>query len=426
MSSQHVALKNKANAKNQLRATSLTGRMQERLYYLDWLRMLAVLGVFYAHTAWLFDILYHWQVENNSRAYALVVFGTQWGMALFFWLTGASAWFSLGSRTGRQFIGERFARLVLPFITGIILLSPPQAYFMDLSRSLYQGSFLQYYWQYFSHIQLSWNPQSLAAYGFHLWFLAFLFLFSLIALPLFFSLRREPGQRLISWLAALCERRGGIFVFILPLALIQIALRALFPGYQGWTDFLVWFVFFVYGYLFLADPRFEQAIRKHAMLALFVGITSFLTILATTYGPGFINIWESTPTYSVKYVLSQLLFSITAWSWMIFVLFFAMRFLNFGNKIIQYVNEAVLPFYLLHHLMIVVMTFFFVHWDLDMVARFLLVSTLALATTLVVYDLLIKRVSVARWLFGMKPRKREDPNNAGQCDGKANDEKGCD
>jgi hypothetical protein len=46
-----------------------------------------------------------------------------------------------------------------------------------------------------------------------------------------------------------------------------------------------------------------------------------------------------------------------------------------------------------------------------MVVRFLLVSTLALVTTLGVYELLIKRVSVARWMFGMKPRKREDAHN---------------
>lgn len=412
-SSQQVVPESKANTPKRVRAPISTHGTQERLYYLDWLRMLAVLGVFYAHVAWLFDVLYSWQIENNSRVHALVVFGTQWGMALMFLLAGASAWFSLGSRTNRQFIGERFARLFIPFIAAIILIAPAQAYFMDLSRSLYHDSLLQYYLYTFSHIQLSWNLQLLAAYGFHLWFLAFLFLFSLIALPLFFSLRREPGQRFIAWLAALCERRGGIFVLILPLALVQTALRASFPGYRGWTDFLSWFVFFVYGYLFVADPQFERAIRKQGMIALFAGIASFLAILTTMYIPSFSNSWQSTPSYSVTYELDQLMFSITAWSWMIFVLYFGMRFLNFGSKIIQYANEAVLPFYVLHFFMIVAITYLFVRWNVNMVARFLVVSTLALATTLLVYDLLIKRVSVARWLFGMKPRKREDPHNTG-------------
>jgi len=411
MCSQQAAPVNKVNIPSRIRAPISPHGAHERLYYLDWLKVLAVLGVFYAHVAWLFDMLYHWQIENNSRGSAIVIFGAQWGMALIFLLAGASAWFSLGSRTGRQFIGERFARLVIPFIAGVILIAPPQAYFMDLSRSLYHGSFLQYYLYYISHIRLLLSPQSLTAYGFQLWFLVFLFLFSLIALPLFLYLRREQGQRFISWLAALCERQGGIFILILPIALIQIALGPPFPEYPGWAYIFSWLVYFVYGYLFMADPRFEKAIRKQGMIALSIGIASLLAIVFMMYAPGYMNIWESTPGYSVPYELYELLFSIAAWSWMIFALYFGMRFLNSGNKIIQYAYEAILPFYILNFFITVVITFFFVQWEVNIVARYLLVSTLALATTLAVYDLLIRRVSAARWLFGMKPRKREsDPN----------------
>jgi len=407
MGSQQAVPANKVNIPSRIRAPISTHGAHERLYYLDWLKVLAVLGVFYAHVAWLFDMLYHWQIENTSRGSAIVIFGAQWGMALIFLLAGASAWFSLGSRTGRQFIGERFARLVIPFIPAIILIAPPQAYFIDLGRSLYHGSFLQYYLYYLSHIRLILSPQSV----FQLWFLVFLFLFSLIALPLLIYLRREQGRRFISWLAVLCERQGGIFLLILPIALIQIALGPPFPEYPGGAYICSWLVYFVYGYLFLADPRFEKAIRKQGMIALFIGIASLLAIGVMMYAPASMNIWESTPGYSVPYELYQLLSSIAAWSWMIFALYFGMRFLNSGNKIIQYAYEAILPFYILHVFIIVVITFFFVQWEMNIVARYLLVSTLALATTLAVYDLLIRRVSAARWLFGMKPRKREsDPN----------------
>ena len=57
----------------------------ERLHYLDWLRVIAVLGVFYAHTTNIYDQLY-WHVrggDQNAGLIVLVVFGTQWGMALF-------------------------------------------------------------------------------------------------------------------------------------------------------------------------------------------------------------------------------------------------------------------------------------------------------------------------------------------------------
>ena len=90
---------------------------RERLHYLDWLRVLAVLGVFYAHTADIFDKFY-WHIkggEQNTGLLVLVVFGTEWGMSLFFFLAGASAWFALESRTAGQFVSERFTRLIIPF-----------------------------------------------------------------------------------------------------------------------------------------------------------------------------------------------------------------------------------------------------------------------------------------------------------------------
>jgi len=240
-----------------------------------------------------------------------------------------------------------------------------------------------------------------------------LFLFSLLALPLFLTLRRERGEHFIAWLAALSERRAGLFVLLLPLALMRGVLGAAFSAYQGWTDFLSWFVFFVYGYLFVADRRFEQAVRKHGLFALGIGSASFLAIIVMMYGPGFLKSWESTPGYSLHYELAQLLLSITMWSWMIFALYIGIRFLNFDNPIIHYANEAVLPFYLLHFLMIVVISCLLVRWEMNIVARFLLVSTLALVATLGVYELLIKRVSVARWVFGMKSRKRKESHDVG-------------
>ncbi len=388
MYSQQIAQTGEAN----------TGK-QKRLYYLDWLRVLAVLGVFYAHTVSIFDILY-WHV-NNSRTMTLVVFGTQWGMSLFFLLAGASAWFSLDSRTGRQFISERFARLVIPFVVGIMLLSPPVGYL--LGQPSYHGSFLQYYVYFFGHVQLSLSPQVLAAYGFHLWFLAFLFLFSVLAIVPFLYLKHVQGQRITAWLAVICERRGGLFLGILPLALIQVTLRAAFPGYQGWADFLSWFVYFVYGYLLLANARMTRAVQKQGRSAFLIGVACLIILLATMYGPGFLAIWGQTPSYSVQYELYQLLYSVTAWSWMIFVLYFGMRFLNFGNKLIHYANEAILPFYVLHYCVIVTIAFLFMQWHADMVAKFLVVSTLSLAGTLIVYEVLIRRVRLSRWLFGMKP-----------------------
>lgn len=125
------------------------------------------------------------------------------------------------------------------------------------------------------------------------------------------------------------------------------------------------------------------------------------------YGHGFLSLWAETPSYSIRYELYQLLLSITAWPWMIFVVYFGMRFLDVSNKLIQYGNEAVLPFYVLHYAVIVAMAYLFLPWPVDLLAKFMMVSTLSLAVTLALYEGLIRRYNISRRLFGMKLKKRE-------------------
>jgi len=182
-----------------IRAGNLNHPQQKRLHYLDWLRVLAVLGVFCAHIISIFDTFY-WHMRTDQGTPGLetfVAFGTQWGMSLLFLLSGASSWFALHSRTAAQFLGERFTRLLIPFLVAFVLLAPFQAYVEALIQSRHPGPFFQYFLAFFANMQINWNPQWLAAYGHHLWFLAFLFLISALALPLLVYLKREQGELLV-------------------------------------------------------------------------------------------------------------------------------------------------------------------------------------------------------------------------------------
>jgi glucans biosynthesis protein C len=363
-----------------------------------------VLGVFYAHASSLFDILF-WHISASQEA-DLAAFGTRWGMSLFFLLAGASAQFSLRTRTPRQFIDERFMRLIIPFVFGVLLLSPFQGYLLDREMAKFSGSFLQFYPYFFVQIRPGVDPDVLASYGSHLWFLAFLFLFSLSALPFFSFLSKFSGQQLIEKLASLCEQPGGIFVFVLPIALIQLTLRAAFPGYREWADFLCWLAYFVSGYLLLAHQRLMQALHKQGLLIGCMSVICVVALLGTTYGPGYLSLWENTPSYSFKFELYQLLTSITAWSLMLSALWLAMRFLDVRNRFIAYANEAVLPFYVLHYSVIVIMIFLLTRWQGSTGITFLAVLGCSLLGTLALYNFVVKRVNFLRGMFGMKPKRR--------------------
>lgn len=385
-----------------------------RLFYLDWLRVLAVFGVFLAHTGDIFDTLY-WHTRRGGPGIhwdALATFGAQWGMSLVFLLAGASAWFALSSRTSRQFIEERFKRLFIPFVVAFLLLSPIQAYFLAYflatGYSSYHGTFLAFFPYFFEHILIGKDLKWLSIYGYHLWFLAFLFLISIISLPALSWLKRGRGLRFISRLAAICKRPGGLLVFVVPLATIRILLWTLFPGYQGWTDFFGWLCIFVCGFMLIADKSFEAAIQKQWKLFLPLAIVCIATLIVANVA-GALSGWEYAPGYSAVYLLYQFLLSLTSWSLTVCALALAIHCLNFNNNVLRYANEAVLPFYVIHQPVLVVIAFYIVAWNLPSVVTYLFVSLAALVVTLDLYEFLIRRVKLLRLLFGMKAESTLKP-----------------
>ena len=154
-----------------------------RSFELDWLRTAAVLVLVFFHTSEIFsDGWFH--IKNAETSYFFNVLSSFiyiWHMPLFFFVSGASSAYSLRIRTGRQYRKERIARLLIPLIFGIVLIIPPQSYFENLQKVNFSGSFLEYYPHFFDGIYPSGNMH----WG-HLWFLFYLFVFSIVISVSFF------------------------------------------------------------------------------------------------------------------------------------------------------------------------------------------------------------------------------------------------
>lgn len=99
-----------------------------------------------------------------------------------FVLAGISTAYSLEKRSVKEYARERFIKLFIPFIFGVILTVPIQTYYAEKFHNGYSGSFFYQYIMFFT------KETDLSGYygGFtpgHLWFLLFLFIISLISLP---------------------------------------------------------------------------------------------------------------------------------------------------------------------------------------------------------------------------------------------------
>jgi hypothetical protein len=94
--------------------------------------------------------------------------------------------------------------------------------------------------------------------------------------------------------------------------------------------------------------------------------------------------------------------TVNSWSWTTFMLFIGMRYLDFSNKWLQYGQEAVLPFFLLHQPVIIAIAFYVVQWQAGIPVKLLTVVLGSFVATLAIYELVIGRIGPLRMLFGMK------------------------
>ena len=60
-----------------------------------------------------------------------------------------------------------------------------------------------------------------------------------------------------------------------------------------------------------------------------------------------------------------------SWGWALDGLYLAMKHLNFTNKWLVYGNETIMPFYLLHQPVIIVIAFFVVQWEVGITLKLL-------------------------------------------------------
>lgn len=389
-------------------------RKTERWYWLDWLRVLAMGMIFLYHSGRPF-IPFEWHIMNPEPDLLFTLFNifvTGWIMPLFFVISGIATYFSLAKRSPGKYVTERFKRLLIPFIFGLIIILPVHRYFSGMFGGYYNGSFIGYYfWEYFTRdfpFTLNLSPSYFAGsnQGTYLWYIFWLLVFSLITVHFFKWLRKEKNRIKILTLASTCNRRGGIFLLAIPLIIVDIVSIPpyfVFPsGYGGWK-LSTYLAFFILAYMLASNNKFEQSIDKNRITTLVIGIiTSILIIIyASIMGVEAASVQASIDSY---YILFSILWSLNGWCWVMTIIGFGRRLLNFNHRYLKISNELVLPFYILHETVIVAIAFYVVNLNLLVILKFLII---VLVSFMIISLLLlpIKHIKILRFLFGMNPNK---------------------
>jgi len=360
----------------------------ERRTDLDYLRVVCI-AILLAYHVGMFFVSWEWHLKNPQLLPALelpmeVLHVLR--MPLLMLVAGAGTALALGKRTVGDLGRDRTKRLLLPLVFGILVIVPPQIYVERLWNGQFSGSYFAFW------------PSVLAGKAYpagntswhHLWFVAYLFVYCMLSLPLFAWLARPRGQAFLARFERFAARGWNLWLLFLPLALIRILLRD-YPETHALVDdprlFATYGWLFLIGHLLARCPSLADrlAAQRHRHLALFVGILAALL-----------------PDNEFPFPFEHLAVWAMAWAGMIAALGYARAHVRGRPPWLIRAQRLAYPFYIWHQTVIVVLAYGLLRWDpaVGPWARFFLLLGSSFVVTWLLCELVV-RVRPLRPMFGV-------------------------
>lgn len=373
----------------------MTKTPSDRVYYLDWLRVIAILFVFLFHSSKYFSLSgYH--VSNNETAFVFSFFCDfiqQWGMPLFFLISGMSVSHATVRKGKKKFWQSKINRLLIPLLGGIFIFAPFQVFFERKQGGDFLGSFIDFFPHYFD----GWYGfgGNFAWMGLHLWYVLALLIFLIISPPFLGLLNRIPFEKV-------SNRTWFPLVFLLPLIAFELFINQWPKSWGvktlgGWSIF-TYFYFFLIGTVIAKHDPLGKTFQRIWAYAIGIALTIFIAenCIKTL---DMIN-RETLLGYSYRYSL----LATHSWLWQVGVIGLVARHLNIHHPVADIGNQYVLPFYIWHQPVIITLGYYVSDVPLGLAIKApLFVITALILTCLACY--LTAQLNLTRMLVGMKPQK---------------------
>jgi len=377
---------------------------QQRSHDLDWLRLIAIFILLFFHTGMWFNE-WGWHVKNSETTTTFqywMIWSHYFRMPLLLFISGAGTYMALGKRTPKQFAEERFRRLFIPLVFGMFVVVPPQIYYEHIKE--FSG-----YWEFYKTV-FEFQPYPGGSFSWHhLWFILYLFLYSLILIPFLIYIRSPESQlfrqKITHWLSS---PAGILLIPSLFIFATQLLLRPYFPEEEhnltDWAFFVFYMCFFFFGMLCYSENRLWLSIgtnRKHLLVALFFTLIPFY-ICYFHFRDLIVLPWTDDTV--------ELIFDITAifvsWFTVITIIAYGQHYLNKPHPWLTKVSEGLYPFYILHQSVIITIGYYICQLDWSISAKYWTIAMLTLLSCAGFYLVLIRPFNVMRFLFGMKAKQQ--------------------
>jgi len=373
--------------------------MKNRLYFIDYIRVLAFLLLIFFHSALPF-VNYNWEVKNEQKSdilLTIVLWFHQWRLPLLFFISGVGIYFSLKTRNILSFTLERFRRLFIPLVFAMLFTIPIQVYVEYLQKGRVTGSYIDFYpsvWEFVPYPQgsLTWS---------HMWFVVYLLTFILILIPLFSILKIKIIEKYKDQFSNfLSSKYLFIFVFLIQYYIYnQYYLK--YPEQGSLVD--DWFVFnasityLILGYLFASSNVFWDNCERYRKINLSIAVITSAVLFSKYYLSNMLPEKEGLNT-QIYFILD----SLQIWSIILTIIGYAKKYLTKSTPVLQYLNNAVFPFFIIHQTIIVGLGYWIVQLKVSILPKYLLLSFCSSLLIYTLYEYVIRRTKLTRFLYGMK------------------------
>jgi len=375
----------------------------QRQSYLDWLRILAILGVLFFHSAMPYATGMDWHIRNKDTSNLLLEMNAWlhlFRMPLLFFISGTVSYYMLQNRTGKGFIGLRFTRLFIPLLFGMLVIVPPQVYLERLTQG-FKGNFRDFYPSIFTtgaypKGNMSWH---------HLWFILYLLIYDIIFAPLFVRIIRS-GTKPLQWMA----EGKRIYLLAVPAMIIYSSMTIQFPEtnnlVQDYCYFLYWLCFLLAGFICVANINLMDSLERNRRFSLMIAFTSIIAINYIRWNDmqpwDTIIHWKTDPRTFIFLALRV----VCAWGWVFTAIGYGKKYLNKKHPALNYLNQAVYPFYILHQTIIVILTYYVVQTTETIGMKYIFTVIVTFLLSMGIFHIFIRPYAVMRFLFGMKPKQK--------------------
>ncbi|MGO4552187.1 acyltransferase [Lysobacter sp. 2RAF19] len=373
-----------------------------RRHDIDALRAIAFGMLILYHWAMLYvggDWGWHIKSTYTTEAIQLPMLAVnRWRMDLIFLISGLSVHFLLRDSGIGRFVALRTWRLLLPLVFGMWVVVPIQPYVEGVSNGLVAPGFLDFLVRYYGHT--TWPEGAFAGWehGFtwnHLWYLAYLWTYTMVLALLLPLLRRLPNP---------LAKLRGIWLLIVPALPIAVFTLLLQPHFEDtgdlvhdWYRHSVYFTMFLYGWWLGTNEALWAELARLRRRALVSAVALFAFYAACVY---VLPEQVSDTLQAAIWILR----SLYIWWMLCAILGYGRTYLDRPFAWLPWANEAVYPWYVLHQSLIVGIAFVLVPMHLGPIVETALVLIGTVAGCALLFAV-IRRVPVLRPAFGIKRRQ---------------------